>query len=387
LQGDETLPSVDPADPLSAWRIKDVPLLEEEPRKGADPARGTGPRCSIVIPVWNRIDLTRQCLDHLFRETTGESYEVIVIDNGSTDGTAEFLRSNEPKIRLISNPRNLGFASACNQGARAAGGEYVVFLNNDTVPLPGWLAAMVAVADAESDVGVVGSKLLFPDNSIQHAGVALFRGNRAPYHVYSGAPGDAPIVSHRRDLKAVTGACMLLRRDFFLELGGFDEGYRNGFEDIDLCFRVTERGSRVVYEPASVLYHLESQTPGRLDNHFPNFQRFLARWGDPWWIDEEGIYAEDGLVMPVMEERRRGAKEIRRFQDADEQIRWQRVAEVQRRAAREGVAAVRDLLERPADWPQDPDILAWGESLCLRGGLSELAPGFRARLTHPHQTT
>jgi GT2 family glycosyltransferase len=368
LQGDATLPPIEPTNPLAAWGDRQ----EARSENGRPPAPRPEPSCSIVIPCLNRMDLTKQCLEALFTVTDGVPYEVIVVDNGSDDGTAEYLSSLGERIRVISNPENQGFAIACNQGARAATGEYVVFLNNDTVPLRGWLRAMVDVVRTEPGVGIVGSKLLFPDRSVQHIGVSMSREFGTPYHIYRGAPEDAPVASRRRDLNCVTAACMLVRKSEFEEVGGFDEGYRNSFEDIDLCFRMVQRGYRVVYEPASVLLHLESQTSGRKDHDPHNMRRFVERWSDPSWLDEERVYAEDGYVIV-----RSDPPRIRPFLDDDERVRWMRVAEVQFRAPREGVAALGTLLE-PSDWPRERPILAWGESLCTASGLPGLAARFRA---------
>ncbi|MEE8557096.1 MAG: glycosyltransferase family 2 protein, partial [Myxococcota bacterium] len=367
LRGDDGRPAIEPSNPLAAWGHSEE--ASSENRRPSPPR--PEPSCSIVIPVLNCMDLTRQCLEKLFAVTDGVPFEVIVVDNGSDDETAEYLRSLGEKIRLISNPENQGFAIACNQGARAATGEYVVFLNNDTVPLRGWLRAMVDVVRTEPGVGIVGSKLLFPDRSVQHAGVAMSREYGTPYHIYRGVPEDAPVVSRRRDLNCVTAACMLVRRSAVQEVGGFDEGYLNGFEDIDLCFRMVERGYRVVYEPQSVLLHLESQTTGRKDHDPHNVRRFRERWSDPSWLDEERVYAEDGYVVVRTE-----PPGIRPFLDDDERGRWMRVAEVQFRAPREGLASVGTLLE-PSEWPRERPILAWGESLCMAAGLPGLAARFR----------
>jgi GT2 family glycosyltransferase len=193
--------------------------------------------CSIIIPVWNKVELTRQCLVALGPATDDVSFELIVVDNHSTDETPELLASLGGDVRIITNSENLGFAKACNQGAEAATGEYLVFLNNDTIPLKGWLSALVKEVQSDPAVSVVGSKLLYENGTVQHAGVAIDRNNLTPYHIYAGFAGDHPAVNKRRELNAVTGACLLIRRSVFADLGGFDEGFRNGFEDIDLYVR------------------------------------------------------------------------------------------------------------------------------------------------------
>jgi spore maturation protein CgeB len=250
---------------------------------GASPDRaprsGTA-TVSIVIPVFNRAELTQGCLEALAACTAG-SFEVIVVDNGSTDSTGDLLRRFEPVIQVLHMGENLGFARACNAGAARARGKYVVFLNNDTLPRAGWLAAMVAAAETDPQVGVVGSRLLYPDGTIQHAGLG-FSADFEPIHLHQGVPGDSPAVSADRDCEAVTGACLLLSRAFFLELGGFDEGYRMYFEDVDLCLRARAAGRRVRYAATSVLVHLERGSSSSFGAAYKlnreSRERFRARW-------------------------------------------------------------------------------------------------------------
>jgi len=219
---------------------------------------------SIIIPVFNKARFTKQCLDTLrpTLEGAGEG-EVIVIDNASSDETPALL-SEYPWVRVIRNEKNLGFAGANNQGARLARGEFLVLLNNDTQALPGWLAAMIKTA-REPGVGAVGAKLLFADRTVQHGGVVingvvLGRSSMMPFHHNLLVAADRPDTNVRRELQAVTGACIVTPRELYQELGGLDELYWNGYEDVDYCFKVRERGLRVVYEPAATLYHFESQS-------------------------------------------------------------------------------------------------------------------------------
>lgn len=243
---------------------------------------------SIVIPVLNKLDLTRGCLAALDRSGGLTAHEIIVVDNGSTDGTAEFLAGVESKgkIRVIRNSSNLGFARACNQGAQIGKGKFVLFLNNDTVVVPGWLDAMV-VAAHRPEVGVVGAKLLYENNTIQHAGVGWVNG--LPDHPWRHISSLAPEVNAFRELDMVTGACLLIDHALFVELHGFDEVYRNGVEDIDLCLRVRSAGRKVVYEPNAVVYHLEGQSAGRFDHVTENLNIFFERWGKRFDADKNLI--------------------------------------------------------------------------------------------------
>lgn len=317
--------------------------------------------CSIIIPVWNQVELTRQCLQALAETTRGIEYEVIIVDNASTDETPALLAGLRGDVQVIRNQENLGFAQACNQGAKAARGRYLVFLNNDTVPQSGWLEPLVREAEEHADVAVVGSKLLYPNGTVQHAGVAVSRIGLIPYHLYRGFPADAPAVNRRREFQAVTAACMLIRREVFEEVGGFDEGYRNGFEDVDLCLKVRERGGKIVYQPKSVLYHLESQTPGRKTYDEDNSRRLLARWGAHWWLaDEDRLAFEDGYRCEY------SSPHLVRWcslRDDTEREAWRYVAEVQQAAVERDNDTVRRLIGQPGRWPADPAVLRWGAML------------------------
>ena len=237
----------------------------------------SGPLVSIIIPVFNRVELTRDCLKALQAKTSG-NYEIVVVNNASTDGTTEFLNEQEKAgaLRHILNSENKGFAQACNQGAQAARGSLLLFLNNDTQVTANWLEPMVQAA-ARPQVGVVGAKLLYANNRIQHAGIGFING--IPDHPHRNAAADAPEVNKFRELDMVTGACLMIHRDLHLKLAGFDEIYRNGVEDIDLCLRVRAAGRKVVYEPKATVYHLEGQSEGRFNHVNENLKIFFDRWG------------------------------------------------------------------------------------------------------------
>ena len=340
--------------------------------------------CSIIIPVWNRLDLTEQCLMKLAAVTRGCEFEVIIVDNGSTDRTPEFLATLSGDVRIIRNEKNLGFAVACNQGARVAQGQFVVFLNNDTLPLEGWLLALLEEAESSPDIAVVGSKLLYEDGTIQHGGVAFSWLYGTGYHLYARMPADAPMVNRRRELQAVTAACMLVRREAFEAVGGFDEGFRNGFEDVDLCLKIRDRGGRVVYQPKSTLYHLESQTPGRKTHEQENVSRFRARWSSHWWLPDEYIlYAEDGLACHMWKENNTWGERVAPFVNASEQTQWEYLAVVQQLTHRRDSAAIQELKKKLAQveaWPSDGQALRWGAYVCGHIGIPQYEVMFWRRL-------
>jgi GT2 family glycosyltransferase/glycosyltransferase involved in cell wall biosynthesis len=253
-------------------------------------------KCSIVIPVFNGVSLTAQCLESIWNNTPfRDTFEIIVVDNGSTDGTRAMLDSHGSRVRTLSPGRNLGFAAACNRGAREASHDLIVFLNNDTMVLPHWLHPLVKALSDRRRAVAAGSRLLHPDGkTIGHAGF-VFRHDDRPVMLYRGFPSLPGIGDVRRRLQAVSGACMAVKREAFLSLGGFDEGYVNGNEDIDFCLRVGEKGWEVWYEPDSRVIHLEGMTEGRFDHEKANAERFRRRWSGRVGRDALAIWVGDGF--------------------------------------------------------------------------------------------
>ncbi len=246
---------------------------------------------TIVIPAFNKAALTRQCLLTLRQTLVGAGEgEVLVVDNASSDETPAML-AEFPWARAIRNEVNRGFAGANNQAARAARGRFLVLLNNDTVARPGWLTAMLRTA-AQPGVGAVGARLLFPDGRIQHAGVMIEASpfglaRFVPLHDLYLAPGEDPSARVRADLQVVTAACFVTPRKLYLDLGGLDEGFWNGYEDVDYCLKVRARGLRVVYEPEAVLTHFESQSgTQRFRRVAANVERLARRWNGRVEYDE-----------------------------------------------------------------------------------------------------
>ncbi len=255
------------------------------------------PRCTIVVPVHNRAGLTRQCLEAILADRPRTSFEIVVVDDASDDRTPEVLNSFGEVVRVVSRTENGGFATACNDGAAAAEGEpYLLFLNNDTIPVSGWLDALVSYADERPHVAAVGAKLLFPDDSVQHAGVTICQDGR-PRHLYAGFPADHPAVSKSRPFQAVTAACALFRRDAFEQAGGFDPAYLNSLEDADFCLRLGDRGHEVHLCHEAVAYHLESVSRARSgEQAVRNDKIFQERWGGRARRDDIDYYLADGLL-------------------------------------------------------------------------------------------
>jgi glycosyltransferase involved in cell wall biosynthesis len=221
-------------------------------------------------------------------------FEIVVVDDGSHDRTPEMLSGYGPRLRVVRHETNAGFASTCNDGAAGASGELLVFLNNDTIPCDGWLDELVAYANSHPEAVIVGAKLLFPDETVQHAGVVIDQYG-FPKHIYGGFPGWHPATSRSRRFQAVTAACMLVRRGAFERLGGFDSTFANGYEDTDLCLRAAPLGE-VHYCAESVVYHLESMSEGRFAHAAANEGLWAERWVGRVASDDFRHYAEDGLI-------------------------------------------------------------------------------------------
>jgi glycosyltransferase involved in cell wall biosynthesis len=252
---------------------------------------------SIVIPVHGQSELTAACLSSLFEVEAGCRFELVLVDNGSDGATAALLDhcvATHSNARLVRNWENLNFALGCNLGFAATRGGIVVFLNNDTSVRPGWLRALVAPL-ADSTIGAVQPKLLFPDGTIQTFGTVLGEQSHIPYELYRGLPGDAPHLGTPRTLAMISGACLAIRAGDFAVLHGFDPIFINGQEDNDLCLRLKAHlGKTCRVEPSSVVVHHEGGTPGRGRFAYSNRRTFVERWKDKLKPDDTAIYSRDG---------------------------------------------------------------------------------------------
>ena len=223
--------------------------------------RAAMPRASIVVPVHGQLALTLGCLRALACSGDATPFEVIVVDDASADASPQVL----PEIRGLRYTRhaaNVGFIGACNAGAAMAHGEFLVFLNNDTLVQPGWLEALLATFALFPDTGVAGSKLVYPDGRLQEAGGLVFRSGRAANYGRFGDPCD-PRYDYVRETDYCSGAALAIPTALFRELGGFDRHYAPAYyEDTDLGMRVRQAGKRVRYQPASVVVHLEGASAG-----------------------------------------------------------------------------------------------------------------------------
>lgn len=301
--GNFVVPNVSPQDlnELTAQQFIFTGTLKREIPAPKPQIENSRPEISVIIPVFNNLNFTRQCITSLFTVRETVDFEVVVVDNGSTDGTAEYLRQLPATVRTVSSAENRGFAKGCNAGARVARGKYLVFLNNDTVVQPKWLSAMLECITNDSAVGLVGNLQIFPDgNKVQQAGIVC-GADQMVYSIYNNeVPADHPAVNKPREFQFVAGSCMLIEKKLFDRLGGFEENYLNSCEDIDLCMKVREAGRKVFYCPESRILHYESRTVKGHDKSGANYKLFLARWGDKLVRDDVHYLQEDGMI-PVQE--------------------------------------------------------------------------------------
>ncbi len=290
-----------PRDPIEDRRAVDAHLRRAHPgawteadvENGRWRVRYPAPldgRVSIVIPSGGKADLLEANLRNLFGKTDYSRYEVMVIDNSQGEAVEKVVNAASAGTRAVRHidfrHRPFNFASICNAAASSCDSPFLLFLNDDTqVVSPGWLQAMVELG-ARPEVGVVGAKLLFPDGTIQHAGIALGLFGRSG-HLFKGLDGAAGhyfgLDRAIRDVSAVTGACLLIRAEAFRELGGFDQDrFPVDGNDLDLCLRASAKGYRVLYTPYAQLLHYESLSKGPLDRtaNPAEIQSFALRWAD-----------------------------------------------------------------------------------------------------------
>jgi len=240
---------------------------------------------SIVIPSHNRTGYLLNCLESIEANTQSLSgrYEIVVVDNGSKDPDFEIL-SKIVGLRIVRLDENKGFVEGCNAGAKAARGRHLVFLNNDIIVTPGWLESLIRTMRAQRETGAVGAKLVYPSGRLQEAGCIVWSGGMC--HNYGrGDNPSKPDYNYRREVDYCSAACLMVRRELFMRLGGFDPEYSPGYyEDVDLCFSIRREGGKVLYEPRSVAIHFEGVTGGR-DTKFGikryqviNRKKFVRKW-------------------------------------------------------------------------------------------------------------
>ena len=230
------------------------------------------PLVSVIIPNKDEKETLKACIDSIREKTEYPNYEIIIVENNSTtDEIFQYYKelSQDPRIRLLRWKKEFNYSAINNYGVRHANGEYLLFLNNDvTVITPGWIKELLGVCQ-RPEVGAAGVKLIYPDNTIQHAGCVIGLGGIAG-HMFVDMPANRTGYLHKasilQDMSAVTAACMMMKRTAFEEAGGFTEKLSVAFNDVDLCLKVRKNHKLIVYDPYVQLYHMKSKTRGAEDN-------------------------------------------------------------------------------------------------------------------------
>lgn len=237
------------------------------------------PKVSIIIPVHNQYSFTMKCLLSVKQNTTLKDYEIIIVDDCSTDQTKR-IENCVSNTKIIRNEINKGFLLNCNIGVKEAKGEYIYLLNNDTYILPNAINKLVEILDCDENVGAVGSKLIYPDGKLQGAGSAVMKNG----NVYSIGHLETPFDEKYNYLKEVDyccGASLMIRKSIWDLLGGFDELFIPAyFEETDLCLQIKKLGYKVMYQPESEVIHYTSQSYN--ENSFKqmeiNHKKFKQKW-------------------------------------------------------------------------------------------------------------
>ena len=270
------------------------------------------PLISIIIPNMDHIDILEKCLESVETRSTYRNFEILLVENNSKKPeTFAYYRQVCEKyenIRLLKWEREFNYSAINNFALQQARGDYVILLNNDVEILtPGWIEEMLMFAQRQ-DVGAVGMKLYYPDDTVQHAGVILGLGGIAGHahkNFRRGDPGYMFRLSVAQNMSAVTAACMMVKTDIMRQIGGFDEALAVAFNDVDLCVRIRQAGYLIIFTPYAVAYHYESKSRGMDDTREKQkrfngeVDRFMGKWadllekGDPYYNPNLSLTAED----------------------------------------------------------------------------------------------
>jgi GT2 family glycosyltransferase len=259
------------------------------------------PEVSIVIPVHNHGRLTLECLTSVIQYTNSTTYQVVIVDDGSDEVTSNLLQTIS-NISLLRNHERIGFTQSCNKGADAASGKYLVFLNNDTQVVTGWLGHLLNTYKDHSCVGAVGPKVIYPDGRLQEAGALINQDGTATLIGLADDP-NLPRYNYDREIDYCSGVCLLMEADIFRSAGKFDEVYTPAYyEDVDLCLKLRKRGKKIFYSSKATIIHHLSATSQEIDADFKlklvsrNRLLLLERWQGA--IDELNLVKLIAFYLP-----------------------------------------------------------------------------------------
>ena len=266
------------------------------------------PKVSIIIPVYNQVHYTYACLVSILENTGEFDYEIIIADDVSTDATKEIDKFVTGLV-IARNESNQGFLKNCNNAAKKARGEYIFFLNNDTTVQKDWLPPLIRLLESDKSIGMVGSKLIYPDGRLQEAGGIIWSDGSGWNYGRCDDP-NKPEYNYVRDVDYISGAAIMLSRKLWEDIGGFDERYAPAYcEDSDLAFEVRKRGLRVVYQPLSVVIHFEgvSNGTGLKRYQVENNKKLQEKWSEEFKNQYDNVGVPNAFRA---RERSRGKKVI-----------------------------------------------------------------------------
>ncbi|MDE1862735.1 MAG: glycosyltransferase family 2 protein [Thaumarchaeota archaeon] len=303
----------------------------------SEPKNLVEPLVSIIIPTKGDLKLLKPCTESI-EKSSYKNYEIIIVDNSRKEETRKNLGGIKHKMLFYNGPFN--FSKINNYAIRYAKGEHVLFLNDDTkVITHDWMEKMLEHS-TRPDVGAVGALLFYPNNTIQHAGVLIGIGGITS-HAFEGLgrgePGYKGFVNSVRDCSAVTGACLMIKKSLFEQIGGFDEKLAFSFNDIDLCLRLREKGYRIIYTPYAQLYHRGTTSRSYVENneeirYFVKLYHDLILKGDPYYEEDlsrirpfEPKMGEEKLVLTDIrlteESEQESYKRLGKYIEASNKIR------------------------------------------------------------------
>lgn len=262
------------------------------------------PLISIVIPNKDHVEDLRRCITSIEKKSTWKNYEIVVVENNSVEQSIrDYYKEleSDPKVKIVTYEGGFNYSSINNMGVKETKGEYLLFLNNDTeVISPDWMEQLLMYAQRK-DVGAVGAKLYYADNTIQHAGVVIGLGaHRSAGHTHYKMPrehlGYMGRLCYAQDVTAVTGACLMVKKSIYEEVDGFDESFTISLNDVDLCLKIREKGYLNIFTPFAELYHYESKTRGMEEGEkLRRYERECAHFRDKW---KEQLDAGDPYYNP-----------------------------------------------------------------------------------------